>query len=451
MGWPLSWEGTLVLGLFALAYILFAFREEKKTLVAGALGSLAIGVSLLGGVIPLGPAGACEIFGYHPPGSPWSICSVSGFVEWDTLGLLVGLFILAAVLSQLDFFRYVAIRLARSSGGRPLPLFLTLSLLSFALSAFINSITVMVVLAALTLELSRELKLDPIPFLLAEISCSNVGGAATFVGDPPNVILGTYFHLTFTEFLVYAGPLALGALGVTVTLFGLRYRSEFRSEKARSVRQQAAVAPPPALDRKRLPLALGAFALTLGLLAFNASLPPSVGEIGLIGGALGLAVAGRSMAWKVLKAVDWEVLLFFLFLFLLVGGLEATGVIRLMASGIAEVGGGNALLTASLLLWSLGLLSSVVDNVPLAAAAAPLILTLHQTRGLPVQSLVYATAVGTDVGGNGTPIGASANVVGLGIARRAGVTISWSRYLKEAFPIMVASLAAANLVLFFYH
>ncbi len=451
MGWPLSWEGTLVLALFALAYVLFALREEKKTLVAGVLGGIAIGLSLLGGFIPLSPGGACEIFGYHPIGSPWSVCSINGFVEWDTLGLLVGLFILAAVLSQLDFFRYVAIRLARSSGGRPLPLFLTLSLLSFALSAFINSITVMVVLAALTLELSRELKLDPIPFLLAEISCSNVGGAATFVGDPPNVILATYFHLSFTDFLLYAGPLALGALGVTLTLFALRYRSEFRSEKARSVRELTAVAPPPALDRKRLPWALGAFALTLGLLAFNASLPPSVGEIGLLGGALGLVVAGRSQAWKVLRAVDWEVLLFFLFLFLLVGGLEATGVIRLIASGIADAGGGNALLTASLLLWVLGLLSSVVDNVPLAAAAAPLILTLHQTQGLPVQSLVYATAVGTDVGGNGTPIGASANVVGLGIARRAGVTISWSRYLKEAFPIMVASLAAANLVLYFYH
>ncbi len=451
MDWPLSWEGTLVLALFALAYVLFALREERKTLVAGVLGAAAIGISLVGGLIPLSGAGACEIFGYHPPGSPWSVCSVSGFVEWDTLGLLVGLFILAAVLSQLEFFRYLAIRLAKSSRGRPLPLFLTLSLLSFALSAFINSITVMVVLAALTLELARELKLDPIPYLLAEISCSNVGGAATFVGDPPNVILGTYFHLTFVEFLVYAGPLALGALVVTVLLFGLRYRSEFRAERAGSIHQRENLAPPPALDRTRVSLALGVFALTLGLLAFNTFLPPSVGEIGLIGGALGLLVAGRSMAWKVVRAVDWEVLLFFLFLFLLVGGLEATGVIRLMASGIADVGGGNALLTASLLLWTLGLLSSVVDNVPLAAAAAPLILTLHQTQGLPVQSLVYATAVGTDVGGNGTPIGASANVVGLAIVRRAGVKISWSRYLREAFPIMVASLAAANLVLFFYH
>jgi Na+/H+ antiporter NhaD/arsenite permease-like protein len=150
---------------------------------------------------------------------------------------------------------------------------------------------------------------------------------------------------------------------------------------------------------------------------------------------------------SMLLGVDWEILIFIFFLFLLVGTLMLGGFLTLFAGGLERLGGTNALLTASILLWTLGLLSSIVDNVPLAAVAAPLIATMSHARGYSVGSLVYATAVGTDVGGNGTPIGASANVAGLSVARRMGVTISWKRYLRQAFPIMVVSLLAANLVL----
>ncbi len=451
MDWPLSAAGTVVLALFVLTYVLIAWKEAHKTLIAGLLGTAAIVIALVAGAIPLGSAGACEIFGYHPASSPWSICSSQGFVGWDTLGLLFGLFILASLLSELKFFSYLAFQLARLSRGRPLPLFLTLSVLSFVLSAFINSITVMVVLATLTLELAQALGMSPVPYLLAEISCANIGGASTFVGDPPNVILGTYFNLNFTDFLVYAAPLAMASLGVTLLLFWLRSKGEFFRPRDLPGGKGAELPSPPRLDRTRVSYAFGVFALTIGLLAFNQYLPPSVGEIGLIGAALGLVVAGPSRAWPLLRGVDWSTLLFFVFLFLLVGGLAATGVIHLLAQGLAAAGEGNVLLTASLLLWVMGLLSSVVDNVPLAAAAAPIISSLSRIKGMPIGSLVYATAVGTDVGGNGTPVGASANVTGLAIARRAGVTISWRRYIKDAFPIMIASLAAANLVLYFYH
>lgn len=465
-----TWAGYAAIGTFIAAYVLFAWKEEHRTWIAAGAALLGLGFSLAaigtsglnGGSLALG---ACTLFGYVPIGSPWHICNLEGFIEWDTLGLLVGLFLLAALLNRLKVFQYLAIRLAERTEGRPLRLFLLMSLLSFALSAFINSITVMIVLATITVEVTRALRVSPVNLLLAEISCANAGGASTFVGDPPNVILGTYFGLGFNQFLEYAAPLALS--GLAVTLLGFWALSRRDTRKTGPTRGSEAPAvdhgeeatdskplelpPLPHLDRRRVGLALAAFVVTICLLVVNLYIPASVGEIGLIGALLALLVAGRD-GWKdLLKGVDWATLAFFFFLFLLVGSLQLTGVVDAIASALGNAGAGSYLLLASVMLWSLGLLSSVVDNVPLAAAAAPIIQSLHVHRGVPVGSVIYATAVGSDIGGNGTPIGASANVVGLAVAKRAGITISWGTYVARAFPIMVGALLAANMALVLWH
>jgi Na+/H+ antiporter NhaD/arsenite permease-like protein len=194
--------------------------------------------------------------------------------------------------------------------------------------------------------------------------------------------------------------------------------------------------------------ALG-FVGMMGVLAVQGPLGIPIWVIGLAGGGLALLLAGRTHVRNVLRHFDWPTLVFFLFLFVLVGALVQTGVIGSLAGGFATAGGGNVLLTGSLLLWSLGLLSSVVNNVPLAAAAAPLIAAIGGRSGLPVAPLVYATALGTDLGGSGTPIGASANVVGLAVYRKAGVAVTWRQYLRTAFPVMLATLLAANVVWLF--
>ncbi len=439
------WAAAAAGGLFVGAYVFFAWKEGIKTWVAAVAGLSGMGVGILAGLLPLSSGGFCDVFGYRPAESPWGFCAHNGFVEWDTLGLLLGLFMLATLLNDRGVFRYLALRLAKGSGGHPLRLFLALSGLAFVLSAFINSITVMLVLATITIEVAQDLGLSPIPLLLVEISASNAGGAATFVGDPPNVILGTYFGLSFNDFVLYAAPMALAALATLLLLFW--WVSHRALERPRTPTPSSGSWQLPVLEPRGTLFATGAFALTIGLLVINSYIPPSVGEIGLIGGGLALVGAGRSGWRSLLRRVDWNTLGFFFFLFLLIGSLEVTGVIDVLARGVGRLGGTDLLLTSSLLLWILGLLSSVVDNVPLAAAAAPLIASLHAARGYPIGSLVYASAVGTDVGGNGTPIGASANVVGLAVARRAGVVISWKRYLSWAFPIMLASLGAANLVL----
>lgn len=422
-----SSEAIAALGLFVVAYALFAFFERYRLAVAAA----GAAILLLVGWVP-----------WHdllPTG--WN--GEGGVIEWNTVALLAGLLLFSGLLGALGFFRWVSYRLIKRTGESPLRLFLALAGLAFALSAFINSIAVMLVLAAVTLDVARHSGQDPVPLLLAEISAANIGGAATYVGDLPNVILGTYGHLTFTDFLLHTGPAALAALLVALWMF------------SRSVRPATAPAPTPMealpIDRAWLGTALGAFGTMIALLAVSPLVSVPVWVVGLGGGVAALAIGGAHHLRPLLLSLDLETIGFFVFLFVLVGGLETTGAIGGVANGIAAAGTGNLLLTGSLLLWSMGLLSTVVNNVPLAAAAAPLIGQVGVDTGLPVAPMLYATALGTDIGGNGTPIGASANVVALSAASRAGVSVSWGTYLRRAFPVMLASLAASNLVWLVIH
>lgn len=413
------------IAVFVGAYVLFVLRGRHQLLIAGAAALVALGLGLVS-VSSLFPSG-------------WS--GRGGVVDWDTMGLLVGLFLFAGTLREVGLFRRIARRLARQLNGRPVAMFLSLSVATFVLSAFLNSISVLLVVATVTLELARESGLDPVPLLLAEIAAANAGGAATFVGDPPNVILGTFFQLTFGDFLLHTALPALAALAVILLLFSRAFR-----RPPAPVSPPANAAPEPHEPRFGVAVALAGFGGMLGVLAVQGPLGIPIWAIGLAGGLVALLLAGRTHAPEVLRHFDWPTLAFFVFLFVLVGALVQTGVIGSLAGGLSSAGGGNLLLTGSLLLWTFGLLSSVVNNVPLAAAAAPLIAAIGTGSGVPVRPLVWATALGTDLGGSGTPIGASANVVGLAVYRKAGIQVSWRQYLRTAFPVMLATLAAANLV-----
>jgi len=421
-------EAAAALGLFVVAYVLFVLFERYRLAIAAA-GSAIL---LLTGWVPFSAL--------FPTG--WN--GEGGVVEWNTIALLAGLLLFSGLLGSLGFFRWLSLTLLDRTGASPMRLFLVLTGLAFVLSAFINSIAVMLVLAAVTLEVARRSGQDPIPLLLAEISAANIGGAATYVGDLPNVILGTNGNLTFVDFLVHTGPAAVAALAVALWMF------------SRSIERKPRVAPSeptpvPPIDRRALGIALGAFATMIALLAFDPLLHLPIWFIGLGGGFAALAVAGAHRRVPLLLSLDFQTMGFFLCLFILVGGLTTTGVLSGIAHGLATAGGGNLLLTGSILLWSLGLLSNGVDNVPLAAAAAPLISQLGSDAGLPMAPLIYATSLGTDIGGNGTPIGASANIVALGAAGREGVKVTWGTYVRRAFPVMLASLAVSNVVWLFVH
>jgi|SRR5271157_368466 len=424
----ISPEAVAALGLFVVAYALFALFERFRLAIAAA----GAAVLLLVGWVPwpdLLPSG-------------WN--GEGGVVEWNTLALLAGLLLFSGLLGALGFFRWVSYRIVERTGERPMRLFVALAGLAFVLSAFINSIVVMLVLASVTLEVARHSGQDPVPLLLAEISAANIGGAATYVGDLPNVILGTYGNLSFTDFLLHTGPPAAAAFLVALWLFS-------RSVDRRRPEPASPPSGTPPVDRLWLGTALGGFATMIVVLAAAPLLDVPVWMVGVAGGLAALAIGGAHHLRPLLLSLDLETIGFFLFLFVLVGGLETTGALGGIANGIATAGSGNLLLTGSLLLWSLGLLSSVVNNVPLAAAAGPLIGQVGLDTGLPTAPMIYATALGTDIGGNGTPIGASANLVALAAANRAGVSITWGTYLRRAFPVMLASLAVSNLIWLVLH
>ena len=418
-------RATAAVAIFAGAYVLFVVRERYQLPIAALAALVVVGLGLVS-LASLRPSG-------------WS--GSGGILEWNTLGLLVGLFLFSALLREVGLFRWLADRIESRFRGRPLAMFLALTGASFGLSAFLNSISVLLVLATVSLEVASAMGVDPVPLLIAEISASNAGGAATFVGDPPNVILGTYFQLSFGDFLLHAALPALAALAVVVTAYARSYRTGSPSVGPVDgpVRPRSATTGP-------LILGLAGFASMIVVLSVSGPLGVPVWSVGVAGGGLALFLAGRARIRAVLRDFDWSTIAFFGFLFVLVGALTQTGVIAGAARGLESAGGGNLLLTGTLLFWSFGLLSAVINNVPLAAAAGPLIAAIGSGSGVPVRPLVYAAALGSDIGGNGTPIGASANMVGVATYRRAGVAVSWRRYLALALPVMVASVAAANLV-----
>jgi Na+/H+ antiporter NhaD/arsenite permease-like protein len=414
--------------LFVIALILFVIFERWRVVIAavGALVALATGLVSVSSLFPTTSTGEGSV------------------VAWNTIALLAGLFLFASLLRELQFFRWVAIEIARRTENRPVALFASLAGLTFVLAAFVNSIAVMIVIVAITIEVARAVGYNPVPFVLGEISAANAGGTATLYGNPPNLILGTYFQLSFTDFLMHTAPAAVAVLAVILLLFSRRL--------PRTGPEHPPQPPePPTLPKARLVLALVVFAAMIGVLVGQANLGVPIWAIGVGGGVAALLISLPGYTRSVVRRFDYETLLFLVFLFVLVGALVQTGAIDNLASAIATVGGTSVIVTGVLLLWVLGLMSAFVDSVPLAAAAAPLISALGATTGVPTTPLVYATALGTDIGGNGSPIGAGANIVGLAEARRDGYPVGWRRYLRDAFPVMVASLAAATIVWLFVH
>ena len=418
----IGWEGAIAIVVLGATYALIVWREPHRLLIAG----LGAAVVLILGLVPIGAL------------APTSIDGEGSVVSWNTLALLLGLFLLTGLLSVLGVFRYLAAELVRHSRGRPAYLYVSLALLAAGLSAVLSSLAVIVFLAVLTLEVCRSVRLNPVPFLLLEIAAANAGSIATTMGNPPNVILGGAFGLGLTAFLVHVGPIAVAALALAL---GWIYWVTHHDEPSGI---PAASEPLPELDRSRVAAALGALLVVVGLLVVQVPLAIPIWVIGLVAGLLALAIAGTRYVRRVVREIHWDVLFFFLALFILVGGLEYTGVLTAIGEGIAALAIGSALVAGIVLLWSLGLLSALIDSVPLAAASTTIISTVSASLGVPVQSLVWATAAGTGLGGNATPIGAPANVIGVSTFRRAGRPISWRMYVRVMLPLTLLSLGAAT-------
>jgi Na+/H+ antiporter NhaD/arsenite permease-like protein len=369
-------------------------------------------------------------------------------INWQTIIFIGGMMTMVEGLGEVGFFRWLCLYVAKMVNYKVTPILIAFMLLSGFLAMFIDSITVLLFMASVTIELSRLLKFDPVPVIIAEIFAANTGGAATMCGDPPNIIIGTAFGYTFTDFAINTAPVAWIGMGLALGFFYFAFRKTLASSQgATDAPLNQYPEPREAIVNPRLfVINTAIFIVVVILLITHAQTGLSVALIGCIAAFLTLLAATRG-ALHVIKRVDWRTLLFFVGLFICVGGLEETGVLKMLAQYIGDISGGSLILVIPLILWVSAFASAIVDNIPFAATMVPVIANLAQSPSLRLSTLSWTLALGTDIGGNATPIGASANVVGTAIAEREGYPISWGRFCKYAVPAMIMVVALCWLYL----
>lgn len=369
-------------------------------------------------------------------------------INWETILFIAGMMIMVEGMAESGFFRWLCIRMARMVHFRPAPLFILFMILSAALSMFIDSITVILFLAAVTAELSRLLRLNPAPLILAEIFCANLGGSATMCGDPPNIIIGASLGYTFFDFINNTGVIALAALAIIVPYFYVCFRKQLLPAETQGGEKTVYPEARDAITSRRgFLLSTLIFAVAVLLLVTHAQTGLTVSSIGVIIGIGTLLAAGKA-APSLIRRVDYKTLLFFIGLFVAVSGLEYTGVLELLAQLIQRISGGNVYIMVGIIIWGSAFASAFIDNIPFAATMIPVIRTLSQVQGVELSTLAWALSMGTDIGGSATPIGASANVVGTAIAAKNGFPITWGRYCKYQAPATILVLIMATVVIF---
>lgn len=371
----------------------------------------------------------------------------SSGINWATIIFIVSMMIMVEGMARVGLFRWLCLKIANLVHYQVIPIFITFMIMSAVLAMFIDSITVILFLAAVTVELARILKFNPIPMILAEIFCSNLGGSATMCGDPPNIIIGTSLHYSFSDFITNTGIIAGIALIITVIYFYLIFRRELTSTKAK-INPADYPDPKDAItDKKGFIISWGIFLLAVVLLVTHASTHMSVALIGAIITVITLIFAGKHIP-EILKRVDYKTALFFVGLFVVVGGLEMTGILELIAGFIGNICGGNLYLMVVVILWISAVASAFVDNIPFAATMVPIISSLAETTGAPIGVLAWTLSMGTDIGGSATPIGASANVVGTSVSAKSGYPIGWKRYCVACAPATVIVLVVSMICIF---
>ncbi len=377
--------------------------------------------------------------GHHPLES-------SG-VNWQTIIFIAGMMIMVEGLGKCGFFRWLCLWVARVVNYKAVSILVAFTLLSGFLSMFMDSITVLLFFATVTIELSRLMKFDPVPVIISEIFAANIGGSATMAGDPPNIIIGTALGYSFSDFVVNTGLIAWIGLFVALGFFFLVFWKKLQTPRDRGdAAPSACPAASSAISNRRVfATFIAIFLLVVALLITHAQTGISVALIGVIAAVLTLFF-GRQDASHILKKVDWQTLLFFFGLFICVSGLEQTGALKTLASSISRISGGRFIVVVTIILWLSAFASAVVDNIPFAATMIPVIKGLAAS-GMPLPALAWTLALGTDIGGSGTPIGASANVVGLSIAEKEGYKVSWGRYCKVAVPAMILVVGVCWLLL----
>lgn len=372
----------------------------------------------------------------------------SSGINWATIIFIAGMMVMVEGMAKAGFFRWLCLTIAKAVKYKVMPILVTFMIMSAVLSMFIDSITVILFLAAVTVELSQLLKFSPVPMVLAEIFCANLGGSATMCGDPPNIIIGTALGYSFADFLTNTGLIAGIALIAIIIFFFFAFKKELTANKDEKIDPSTFPNPGDAIENKKdFIVSTIIFIIAIVLLVTHAQTGLTVAFIGVVIALITLITSFKHIG-AILKKVDYKTLLFFIGLFIVVGGLEQTGVLEMIALFIEKVCGGNVFAMVLIIMWISAIASAFVDNIPFAATMVPVIKSLAATTvGAQLPVLAYALSVGTDIGGSATPIGASANVVGTSVISKAGHPVGWGKYCKTAIPATAIVIIIAMIVI----
>ncbi len=420
----MSGTAWAALAVFAAAYVLIA--TERIHRVAAALGGAVI-------MLVIGATDAEHAFFSQEAG-----------VDWNVIFLLIGMMLIVAVLKRTGAFEYLAIWAVKRAKGRPFRVMVLLVLATAVASATLDNVTTVLLVAPVTFLVCERLGVPVAPFLIAEVLASNIGGTATLVGDPPNIIIGSRAGLSYNDFLLHLAPFVVLLLVVFAGLCRILFRSAFaydprRAAEIATLRERDAIR-----DARLLVLSLAVLTLVTAAFVLHTVLHLEPSVVALVGGLLLLALS-RLDANEVARDVEWPTLVFFAGLFVMVGALVNTGVIDEISQAATDATEGRTFVASMVLLWGSAALSAIVDNIPYVATMTPVVAEMANAAGHGSQSQVlwWALALGAGLGGNATALGASANVVVLGIAERSGRPITFWQFTKYGLVVTAVTVALA--------
>jgi len=370
-------------------------------------------------------------------------------IDFNTLGLLVGMMIIVGITAETGIFNYIAVAAAKKAKGVPIRILVSLAVITAVGSAFLDNVTTVLLMVPVTFSITRQLKVNPIPFLLTQIVASNVGGTATLIGDPPNIMIGSAVkELTFNAFLFNLAPIVVVIMAVYVGIFILMFRKSLRAseEAVRGIMEMDE--RKLITNRKLLVQSLSVMGLTIVGFFTHQLLHLESATVALAGAFVLLLLTGEHAMERALGKVEWTTIFFFVGLFVLVSGLVETGVIAELAQKAIDWTGGDPVATSMLILWLSAIASAFLDNIPFVATMIPMIQEIGALGYGDLEPLWWSLALGACLGGNGALIGASANLIVAGLAGKEGHPISFMRYLKFGFPLMLLSIVISSAYLY---
>ena len=368
-----------------------------------------------------------------------------GFIDFNTIGVLIGMMMFVAVVKNSGIFEYLAVKAARIAKGNPWRIMVYFMIITAVLSAFLDNVTTVLLIGPMTFSICKTLELNPVPFLMTQIISSNVGGTATLIGDPPNIMLGSAADITFLQVILYDGPIVVIVMIATILGFRLLYHKGLtvtpeKMELIMKMNEKEEIRDQVLFYKSIIMICLVALAFIL-----HDTLGLKTSIIALSCAAL-MILIGKQDVEETVHDVEWPTIVFFAFLFIVVGGLEKVGLIHMMAEGMINATGSHYVILMIVILWVSAICSAVLDNIPFVATLIPLIQTMA-SEGIDVWPLWWAVSIGACFGGNGTIIGASANVVLTGISNRRGYPITFMDFLKIGLPMMLLSIVLATIYL----